>query len=95
VSEPVPESWDSLRSRLATLLAHRAAVLDDTAAAWVHFARETGWRRADMEALWDGLTEDLVRRFTKNRPETAETVRQDVLAAMGALRDRILTKVEP
>jgi hypothetical protein len=94
MSEPAPESWDSVRSRLTTLLVRRAAVLDDTAAAWVRFARETGWRRADMAALWDGLTEDLVRRYTKTRPETAETVRQDVLAAMNALRERILTEVE-
>lgn len=95
MSDAASDSWDGLRTRLTGLLARRAAVLDDTAAAWVRFAREAGWRRADVEALWDGLTEDLVRRFAKRRPEAAESVRQDVLAAMAALRTRILTEVEP
>jgi hypothetical protein len=70
------------------LLARRDAVLDETAAAWARFARAQGWTRADLDALWEGLTEDLVRRLTRNRPGEA-TVRGDVLQTMADIMERI------
>jgi len=90
MSQATPDSWEPLRARVATLLAHRNAVLDETAAAWAGFAREAGWTRGDVEALWDGLTEDLVRRYGKTG---ADTTRADVLAAMAALRERVLRRL--
>jgi hypothetical protein len=90
VSQAAPESWEPLRSRIAALLARRETVLEETAAAWARFAREAGWSRSDIEALWEGLTEDLVRRYARDREAAADVVRQDVLAAMAALRARLL-----
>ncbi len=89
MSHAGPDSWDALRSRLTALLARREAVLDETAAAWARFARAAGWSRADLDALWEGLTEDLVRRYSRDRAKDAATVRGDVLATMAAIRDRI------
>ena len=90
MSSAAPESWDTLRSRIATLIARREAVLVETARAWADFARAQGWSRSDVEALWDGLTEDLVRRYA-----ATDAVRRDVLAAMAALRERILEGLAP
>jgi hypothetical protein len=90
-SAAVPEPWEALRARLAGLLARREAVLEETATAWAGFARQSGWSPADVEALWEGLTEDLVRHYAR-RPGP-ETARQDVVLIMGALRSRILTRL--
>jgi hypothetical protein len=83
--------WEGVRSRVAALVARRNAVLEETAGAWVRFAREQGWSRHDVETLWEGLTEDLVRRYTRgeDRPGGRDVTRRDVLAVMGGLRDRI------
>jgi hypothetical protein len=91
VSEARPEPWAALRARVAALLVRRDGVLEETAAAWAGFAREAGWSPADVEALWDGLTEDLVRRYA--RTSAPETARQDVVAIMSAIRTRILTRL--
>jgi hypothetical protein len=71
------------------LLARRAAVLDETASAWAGFARAQGWTRGDLDALWEGLTEDLVRRLSRDRSGDARTVRGDVLQTMADIRARI------
>jgi len=89
MSQAGPESWDALRSRLTALLTRRDTVLDETAAAWARFARDAGWSRTDLDALWEGLTEDVVRRYGRERPRGGATVRGDVLATMAAIRDRI------
>jgi hypothetical protein len=89
VSQAVPDSWDAVRSRVMALLARRAAALDETASAWACFARAQGWTRADLDALWEGLTEDLVRRLSRDRPGDARTVRRDVLQTMAEIRARI------
>jgi len=89
MSQAGPDSWDALRSRLTALLTRRDAVLDETAAAWARFARDAGWSRTDLDALWEGLTEDVVRRYGRERAVDAATVRADVLATMAAIRDRI------
>jgi hypothetical protein len=91
VSQATPESPEALRARVAALLLRRDAVLDETAAAWAGFARSAGWSPADLEALWDGLTEDLVRRYA--RAPVPEATRQDVVATMTALRARILARL--
>jgi hypothetical protein len=77
---------------VTTLIARRTAVLEETAAAWARFARGQGWTRGDLDAFWEGLTEDVVRRTLRTAPpERADawTVREDVLATMAAIRDRI------
>ena len=84
-----PDSWDALRSRLTTLFARREAVLEETATAWARFARDAGWSRTDLDALWEGLTEDVVRRYSRERASDGAAVRGDVLATMAAIRDRI------
>lgn len=89
MSQAAPDSWDAVRSRVMALLARRAAVLDETASAWARFARAQGWTRADLDALWEGLTEDLVRRLTRDRPGDARTARGDVLQTMADIRERI------
>jgi hypothetical protein len=93
VSQADPDPWQATRARVAELLARREATFDDTAAAWTRFARDAGWRRADLEALWEGLTEDLVRRYARNGEAGRDTVRADVLAAMAALRERVLREL--
>jgi hypothetical protein len=77
---------------VTTLIARRTAVLEETAAAWARFARGQGWTRGDLDAFWEGLTEDVVRRTLRTAPPEradARTVREDVLATMAAIRDRI------
>src|SRR5262249_11181960 len=74
MSQAGPESWDALRSRLTALLTRREAVLDETAAAWARFARDAGWSRADLDALWEGLTQDVVRRYGPERPRRPATL---------------------
>jgi hypothetical protein len=92
VNAPTPESWEAARSRVTALITRRMAVLDETAAAWARFARGQGWTSGDLDAFWEGLTEDVVRRYLRapapGRAD-ARTVREDVLAAMAAIRDRI------
>jgi hypothetical protein len=98
VSTPTPDAWDVARSRVTALIARRAAVLDETAAAWARFAHGQGWTRADLDALWEGLTEDVVRRYSRESPPPradAKTVCEDVLATMAAIRDRILKELTP
>ncbi len=89
MSHAAPDSWDAVRSRVTALLARREAVLVETAAAWARFARGQGWTRTDLDALWEGLTEDLVRRVGRARPGEARAVRGDVLATMADIRERI------
>ena len=92
MSAPTPDAWEAVRSRVTALIARRPAVLDETAAAWARFARGQGWTRGDLDAFWEGLTEDVVRRYLRApAPERADarTVREDVLATMAAIRDRI------
>jgi hypothetical protein len=89
VSHAGPDSWDALRSRLSALLARREALLDETAAEWARFARDAGWSRADLAALWEGLTEDLLRRYGHDPAKDTATVRGDLLSTMAAIRDRI------
>jgi hypothetical protein len=89
VSQATPDSWDAVRLRVMALLARRDAVLDETATAWVRFARAQGWTRADLDALWEGLTEDLVRCLTRDRPGDARAVRGDVLQTMADIMERI------
>jgi hypothetical protein len=77
---------------VTALIARRTAVLEETAAAWARFARGQGWTRGDLDAFWEGLTEDVVRRTLRTAPPEradARTVREDVLATMAAIRDRI------
>ncbi len=93
VSHAGPDSWDAVRSRLTALLARREAVLDETAAAWARFARQAGWTPSDLDALWEGLTEELVRRYARRNPGDPGTVRGDVLATMAAIRDRIVKEL--
>jgi hypothetical protein len=97
VSAPAPDAWEAVRSRVTALIMRRTAVLDETAAAWARFARGQGWTRGDLDAFWEGLTEDVVRRYLGARaPERgdARTVREDVLATMAAIRDRILKALQ-
>jgi hypothetical protein len=92
VNAPTPDSWEAVRSRVTALVARRSAVLDETAAAWARFARGQGWTPSDLDAFWEGLTEDVVRRYLRApAPERADTktVREDLLATMAAIRDRI------
>lgn len=93
VSNAGPDSWDAVRSRLATLLARREAVLADAAAAWTAFARSAGWTPGDVDALWEGLTEEALRRYARGTGEGARTARGDVLGAMAAIRDRIVKEL--
>ena len=93
MSHAGPEPWDAVRARLCTLLARREAVVSDTAAAWAAFARGAGWTRADVEALWEGLTEETLRRYARRSGDGSRTARDDVLAAMAALRDRIVREL--
>jgi hypothetical protein len=95
VTQPNPESWEPLRERLAAAVARRDAVFADTASAWARFARAQGWTRGDLETLWDGLTEDIVRRYAREGdPSARRRARREALAAMGALRRRILEELE-
>jgi hypothetical protein len=94
-SGATPDSWDAVRSRVTALLAQRRAVLDETASAWVQFARAQGWTRTDLDALWDGLTEDVVRRYGRHDPGEARVVRGDVLTTMAELRERIREAIGP
>ena len=92
MNAPAPDSWEATRTRVTALIARRAAVLDETAAAWTRFARGQGWTAGDLDAFWEGLTEDVVRRYLRAPAPggaDARTVREDVLATMAALRDRI------
>ena len=89
MSHARPDAWELLLSRLSALLALREALLDETAAEWARFARNAGWSRTDLAALWEGLTEDLLRRYSHDPAKDGPTVRGDVLATMTAIRDRI------
>ena len=89
MSHAGPDAWEPLRSRLSALLARREALLEETAAAWARFARAAGWSRTDFALLWEGLTEDLLRRYSHDPAKDGPTVRGDVLATMTAIRDRI------
>jgi hypothetical protein len=89
VSHAGPDAWDALRSRLSALLARREALLDETAAGWARFARNAGWSRTDLAALWEGLTEDLLRRYSHDPARDTALVRAAVVATMAAIRDRI------
>jgi hypothetical protein len=95
MSQAAPDAWDAARARVAALIARRAAILDETAGDWARFARSAGWTAADLDALWDGLTEDLVRRYGHASHGDARTVRADVLATMTALRERIVRELSP
>jgi len=95
MSNAAPDSWDAVRSRVMALLARRRAVLDETAAAWVRFAHAQRWTRGDLDALWDGLTEDVVRRYGRDHSGEARAIRGDVLATMAELRERILEGLGP
>lgn len=89
------DPWEAARARVTTLLARRDAVLDETARAWAGFARAQGWTGGDIASLWEGLTEDLVRRIGHERGgQSPERVRREVLATMAALRDRIVAGLE-
>jgi len=85
-----PGPWEAIRSRVAGLVARRDAVLAETARAWVGFARRQGWSPEDVERLWEGLTEDLVRQVARARTSETAGVRREVLAVMAGLRGRIL-----
>ncbi len=89
-----PDPLEAVRARLAALITEREALLEDAASAWVRFARGRGWSRSDVECLWEGLTEDLVRRGARERGGDARGARDAVLAAMAALRSRILAGLE-
>lgn len=93
MSHAGPESWDAVRARLCTLLARREAVVTETAAAWAAFARTAGWTRGDLETLWEGLTEEALRRYARGPGEGSRAARDDVLAAMAAIRDRIVREL--
>lgn len=90
-----PDPLEGFRARLATLIAEREALLEDAASAWARFARGRGFSRSDVECLWEGLTEDLLRRCARERGGDARAARDDVLAAMTALRGRVLAGLEP
>ncbi len=90
-----PDSWETIRGRLAGLIAEREALLEDAAGAWVRFARGRGWSRSDVECLWEGLTEDLVRRCARERADEPVVAREAVLAVMATLRSRIVADLEP
>lgn len=93
-----PAPWEALRSRVAALVAVRDAALEETVTAWTRFARGQGWSRADVEGFWEGLTEDVVRRYARAAPGPAgpvADVRRDALATMAALRARILDRLGP
>jgi hypothetical protein len=87
MSNAGPDSWDAVRSRLTALLARRKAVLDETARR-ARFARQAGWTRGDLDALWEA-DRGLVRRYARRDRRDAATARGDVLATMAAIRDRI------
>ncbi len=88
--------WERVRSRVAALVARRNAVLEETALAWARFARDQGWSRSDVETLWEGLTEDLVRRYARgDRPDGQDATRREVLAVMTGLRNRITKELGP
>lgn len=89
-----PDSWEPIRARLQALIAEREALLEDAAGAWARFARGRGWSRHDVECLWEGLTEDLVRRCARERADEAAAAREAVLAVMATLRQRILAGLE-
>ncbi len=86
-----PDAWETIRSRVAALIARREAVLDETAVAWARFARRQGWTRSDVECLWEGLTEDLVRRYAA---ATSAHTAEDVVTTMAALRTKIVAALE-
>jgi hypothetical protein len=95
VSQATPDSWGALRARVTAAIARREAAFADTASAWARFARAQGWSRDDVEVLWDGLTEDVVRRYAREAdPAQGPLARREVLAAMGALRERVLKELE-
>jgi len=91
-----PAPWEALRSRVTALAAARDAALEETATAWTRFARGQEWSRADVEGFWEGLTEDVVRRYARATPNPAGPVadlRRDVLVTMATLRRRILDRL--
>ncbi|MBI2879640.1 MAG: hypothetical protein HYY19_07955, partial [Candidatus Rokubacteria bacterium] len=53
------DRWEELRARVARLVACREARLEEAALAWTEFLRRQGWSRADVDLLWEGLTEEL------------------------------------
>lgn len=95
MSQAAPDSWDAVRARVTAAIARRDAAFAETATAWARFARAQGWSRDDLQALWDGLTEDVVRRYTREAdPARSKLARQEVLAAMAGLRERVLEELE-
>lgn len=89
-----PDPFEAVRARLAALIAEREVLLEDAASAWVRFARARSWSRSDVECLWEGLTEDLLRRCARGHRGDARAARDAVLAVMAALRGRIVTGLE-
>jgi hypothetical protein len=83
-----------VRSRILALLLSREDVLNETAARWQRFALSQGWSAGDLRQLWEGLTEDLVRRYAAGGADRRRRVRKDVLQTMGVLRDRIVAGLE-
>jgi len=87
------DRWEELRGRVARLVACREARLEEAALAWTDFLRRQGWSRGDVDLLWEGLTEELLRRLHRQRPTDPE-LRRQVLAVMAAVRTRVLAGLE-
>lgn len=84
-------------SRLADLVrkarrlaAERDRLIDVLAADWVRALRGQGLSRADLEELWAGMAEDVVRR---GRPAgsrwTAQAWRQEALEVVARVRRKV------
>lgn len=87
------DRWEELRARVARLVACREARLEEAALAWTEFLRRQGWSREDVDLLWEGLTEELLRRLHRQRPANPE-LRRQVLAVMAAVRTRVWAGLE-
>lgn len=88
------DRWEELRAHVARLVARREASLEEAALAWTEFLRRQGWSRGDVDLLWEGLTEELLRRLHRQRDAVRPELRREVLGVMAAVRTRVLAALE-
>lgn len=88
------DRWEGLRARVARLVAGREARIEEVAEAWTEFLRRQGWSRGDVDLLWEGLTEELLRRLHRQPEVNCPGLRREVLAVMAAVRTRVLASLE-
>lgn len=87
------DPFDVLRAQVAARLRERDAAIEAAAVAWASYVRRQGWSRGDLEHLWEGLSEELVRRVGRARGADRSAVGGEVLAVLATVRAQIVARL--